>query len=223
MDVKSFLISFENRLISNGLTRESARHHTLKIAKSLTEQDKVRIHAITDNTAIEKLADSYTEKVSSLPDHGAEGSKPNTQTISRQFNESVKSSHFNTASTETRKTQSNTAQTAVATKEKQDKAEQEDTAEQRKPTQNISAVGKNKKIKKVKLTPRGKAYGRSLVKRRFILLVYRINVRVRAYSAAYNRARRRARCSDRYRMHRNARRSYLRYHKTLFGRTGRNI
>ena len=66
MEVKAFLISFEKSLIANGFSPESARRHTLKVANSLKDTDKHKIHAMTDDSGVVKMARNYATKIKAL-------------------------------------------------------------------------------------------------------------------------------------------------------------
>jgi len=66
MEVKTFLIIFEKSLIANGFSSESARHHTLRVAKSLKDADKIRIHTMQNDSGIKNLADNYSKRIKDL-------------------------------------------------------------------------------------------------------------------------------------------------------------
>lgn len=66
MEVKAFLISFEKSLIANEFSPESARRHTLKVANSLKDTDKNKIHAMTDDSGVVKMARNYAAKIKAL-------------------------------------------------------------------------------------------------------------------------------------------------------------
>ena len=90
MQIKTFLISFENSLIANGFSPESARRHTLKIAKSLKETDKNKIHAMENGDDVVKMADNYSARIKALSarEHVVENSQ-DTATVSTEFRGSV--------------------------------------------------------------------------------------------------------------------------------------
>ena len=89
MEVKAFLITFEKTLINNGFSSEEARSHTLKIAKSLKDTDKQRIHNMTDTDAIVTMANNYSVRINSLlRNQSINKSDPDTMTISKQFSDS---------------------------------------------------------------------------------------------------------------------------------------
>lgn len=99
MEVKTFLISFEKALIADGFSSESARHHTLKIAKSLKDTDKKRIHAMQDDAAITTLAGNYASRIRSINEASHTGNEINdTATIAKQFNKSSDKSFAHTKS-----------------------------------------------------------------------------------------------------------------------------
>lgn len=63
MEIKAFLIGFEKSLIDNELTPEAARHHTLKIAKALSENDKRKIASFNSISQVNDLATNYVKRI----------------------------------------------------------------------------------------------------------------------------------------------------------------
>lgn len=90
MEIKAFLITFEKSLIADGFSPESARTHTLKIAKSLKDSDKAKIKSMQNPTAVSVLADKYAAKIRRLSEMSVfDEDKADTVTIARQFSEST--------------------------------------------------------------------------------------------------------------------------------------
>ena len=90
MEVKTFLITFEQSLINCGFSSVDARSHTLKIAKSLSDSDKRRIHVMEDRALVVDLAENYAARIDVLRENSEiDVSNPDTMTISRHFSESV--------------------------------------------------------------------------------------------------------------------------------------
>ncbi len=91
MEIKAFLIRFEKNLISNGFSQDTARHHTLKVAKSLTDADKQRILSMKEETQTDAVAGSYVARLKkrmSVPVE-KDDSMANTSTISNTFRGSM--------------------------------------------------------------------------------------------------------------------------------------
>lgn len=63
MEIKAFLIGFEKSLIANDFTPEAARHHTLKVAKALSENDKKRIASFENYEQVSELATNYAVRI----------------------------------------------------------------------------------------------------------------------------------------------------------------
>lgn len=96
MDVKSFLISFENTLIETGFSKETAREHTLKIAKSLKETDVKKIHSMQDNGVVKAMAKNYSSKViNTVSADNRNNIMADTVSIHKQFNEAANFSDVN--------------------------------------------------------------------------------------------------------------------------------
>ena len=90
MEVKTFLICFEKSLIADGFAPESARHHTLKIAKSLKDSDKLKIKSMRETNTVKYLADKYAERIKRLSELSVfDEDKADTVTIARHFSEST--------------------------------------------------------------------------------------------------------------------------------------
>ncbi len=93
MEIKAFLIGFEQSLIENGLTKEASRHHTLKVAKALTDSDKKRIASFNDLVQVEELATNYVirlrKKNESIKDTVNNDVNSTTATISKNFSKSI--------------------------------------------------------------------------------------------------------------------------------------
>ena len=90
MEVKTFLICFEKSLIADGFTPESARHHTLKIAKSLKDKDKLKIKSMQNTSTVKFLADKYAARIKRLSELSVfDEDNADTVTIARQFSEST--------------------------------------------------------------------------------------------------------------------------------------
>ncbi len=169
MEIKSFLIKFENSLISNGFSPESARRHTLKIAKSLKETDKNKIHSMNSDDTVVKMADNYASRIKALSarEHVVENDQ-NTETISNKFSEAVESqkvaderSGTGTALAERDGNDENEADDEVDVKKSRKRGAKNDkrvTKTAHAVTQKIDSV--KKKNKKVELTESGKRYYR---------------------------------------------------------------
>lgn len=90
MEVKTFLIQFEKSLIANGFPSDSARVHTLKIAKSLSDSDKIRIHNMQSADGVRRLAENYLSHVRSNVEQNKQSAlDEDTKTIARQFTKSA--------------------------------------------------------------------------------------------------------------------------------------
>ena len=152
MEVKAFLISFEKSLIEDGFSSESARHHTLKIAKSLKDSDKAKIHAMQSTAPVKRMASSYAAKIKSFnKTEEVVDTESDTVTIARQFSESTATSpDFKTGSLEANTKDDVTVKVRyeTSTKTKIQKTEHA-------TTQKIDVV--KQKDKKVRLTPEGRS------------------------------------------------------------------
>ena len=163
MEVKSFLITFEKNLIRNGFSPESARKHTLKIAKTLKDADKNKIHAMNEDGAVIKLAENYSAKIKRLSGGGnGEDEKQNTATISKQFNSAIEQNDSPTVTDAPHKVDAEEEQDDVESVLKQERktpsqiqsVKDDNASVNTVKTQTMDTVGKKKK--KVELTERGK-------------------------------------------------------------------
>ena len=150
MEVKTFLITFEKSLIADGFNNESARQHTLKIAKSLKDSDKAKIHSMQSDAPIVRMAKNYAARVrAEEAEYGK--SDINTTTIDRQFH----------SADETATYQTTPAAEQIAVKERPESVtfrRRKKSAASNTPhatTQKLDVV--KSKPQKVKLTPEGRS------------------------------------------------------------------
>ena len=139
MDIKSFLITIEKSFIAKGMPSETAREHTLKIARSFGESDRLRIHALTSNEEAVALVKQYIN--SSEPE----------QTDPAECVAKSKEDNASPAVDEDIKIKSRGATKVIKKIEKTDEKNEEDLASTFKVDSVIP-----KKTPKVELTERGK-------------------------------------------------------------------
>jgi len=89
MEIKAFLIRFEKNLIASGFSPDTARHHTLKIAKGLDESDRARILAMTSEAQADSVAKSYVARLRRRAAVPETDTMANTSTISSNFSGSM--------------------------------------------------------------------------------------------------------------------------------------
>lgn len=151
MEVKSFLIRFEKTLIENGFSSESARSHTLKIAKSLKDADKAKIHAMQSDEPVVRMAERYIRIMNS--NQGAEDktAEADTMTVSRNFSDSGKTTESDAVKENTLGDTEENVRTFQKSSRTNDSKENEPAE-----TQTIKKVKKKKIKNKVPLTEEGR-------------------------------------------------------------------
>ncbi len=180
MEIKAFLISFEKSLIANGFSPESARRHTLKIAKSLKESDKNKIHSMNDASAVSKMADNYASRIKALSarEHVVENNQ-DTQTIANQFSASTAEQSADAPvktavkPEETNDSVQSDDNDLIIKKNKRSfkksKADKHVTETAHAITQKVDSV--KPKYKKVELTPSGKVHYRKWLMSKGVLIL----------------------------------------------------
>lgn len=79
MDIRYFLMHFEQNLCQHGFSREAAHAHTLKIAKSLTPSDRELIDKMTSPDDVAKVCRSYARRAMQRPASPQERNTNTTQ------------------------------------------------------------------------------------------------------------------------------------------------
>lgn len=188
MEVKTFLICFEKSLIADGFAPESARRHTLKIAKSLKDSDKLKIKSMQNTSTVTVLADKYAARIKKLSELSVfDEDNADTVTIARQFSESTNLSdeefkQYSIKDTDKQQNSKDNVDNAdtnlgIATESLKDSVEENEnidikgdrrrrfrsksSTEQREATQKLDSV--KDKITKVELTESGKVNYRNFM------------------------------------------------------------
>ncbi len=149
MEIKAFLIRFEKSLISNGFSPDTARHHTLKVAKGLTDSDKRRILAMTEDAQAEAVAQSYFARIRKRSEVYSDASNEmaNTTTISNNFRGSMpeETEDVETVAVYRPKKKVNTEPEEIDVKVRPRKESKEDFSDDGGATRQFSHVGKTRR------------------------------------------------------------------------------